>query len=134
MKKTAILAGLLMATQAAQLQAFSFFKSSSAQDASSEATVSSDKGGVIEIGGEAYEVPAGESLHVSGGGITAKINTEQETGKEPVTSVVLEEHPQVATVNGKPAKPVTGVSEEDLTPEEEAEIEADLDMDDAYEI
>lgn len=135
MKKTAILAGLLMAIQVSGLKAWDFFKSSSSQESSSSAAVSSSEGGTVTVGDKTYQVEPGQTIQVSGGGVNAQVNTVQESGKEPVTTVFVEESEPVALIDGKPAAPVaqaTAQSEEEKE-EENEEIEDDLDMDDAYE-
>lgn len=133
MKKITILAGLLMATQAADLKAWSFFKSSSSEESSSSAAVSSSEGGTVTVGDKTYQVEPGQTIQVSGGGVKAQMDTIQEEGKEPVTTVVVEKSEPIALIDGKPAQPIQkGVSEDDMTPLQRADIEADLDFGDGY--
>lgn len=93
------------------LKAFSHVQSS--QQSSSVATVSSSEGGNVTIGDTTYAVPAGKSLQVQGGGVTAHLESVQEEGKEPMTTVEVVEHPTVVTIDGKPATPST----DDYNPE-----------------
>lgn len=129
MKKTAVLCAILAIAQG--LNAFSFFQSSATENESNAEAVSSDQGGTVTIGGETYDVPAGQTLTVTGGGITAQTGTTQEGSQEPVTTLNIEEHPQTVKVGGKVAQPIQ--EEQELTPEEDAQLDAYLDEDDAYE-
>lgn len=136
MKKTAILTGLLVAIQGAQLSAMSFFKSSSSEGSSSAVAADSSEGGTITVNDKTYKVEPGQEFQYSGGGVSTHMSTVQEGDKEPVTTVIVEASEPVATVDGKSAAPVQSAAKSEADAEEEEEeeeMDTDLEMDDSYE-
>lgn len=102
MKKATILITALIAAQALYMHAWSLFNSSSEENVSSTSSVSSAEGGTVNLNGKTYDLEPGQTLEISSGKSSSS-HTTQESGKEPVTTTVIDEQEPTVLINGKPA-------------------------------